>query len=265
MNTYRPTAVAGLFYPDSAKELKNKVEGLLAACSSNSYSSTKAIKAIITPHAGYDYSGAIAASVYANLNKCQPNIDVVFLIGPAHRVAYDGIAIPTMEEFSSPLGRIRLNKKILRHLLNFSFVHESNLAHKEEHSLEVQLPFLQISLNQFELVPLLIGDCSPDKVNELIESIWDTANSLIVISSDLSHFHDYKTAQKMDQETSNAIEHLDHTRIDYDHACGKTGIQAILISAKKHELNARTIDLRNSGDTFGSKDRVVGYGAYVIQ
>ncbi len=259
----RPTAVAGLFYPNSADELSDTINAYLAN-TAQTMTSPKTIKAIVAPHAGYVYSGPIAASAYTLLRKTNSQFNKVILLGPAHRVKLTGIAIPTVQQFDSPLGPINIDQELLMQINQFDFVHESDLAHKEEHCLEVQLPFLQTVLQDFKIVPLLIGDISAEQVSLVLESIWDVDNLLIVVSTDLSHYYDYITAQKLDQKTSQFIEELNSNKIEYDHACGKTALQALLLSAKKHKLCAKTIDLRNSGDTAGEKNKVVGYGAYVI-
>ena len=263
MNQIRPSAVAGLFYPASKHQLQDEVQAYLKQAQQID-SPQRPIRAIIAPHAGYQYSGPIAASVYRMVAERCANVTHVILLGPAHRVAFRGIAAPSVDQFMTPLGPIDLDRENIKSLEKFSFVHVSDLPHQEEHSLEVHLPFLQTVLSNFQLTPLVVGDCRPDQVHQVLDTFWNQTDNLIVISSDLSHFHDYTTAQRMDQATSHAIETLAYDKLDYDHACGRTPVQGVLLLAKEHGLTVQTVDLRNSGDTAGTKDRVVGYGAYVI-
>jgi AmmeMemoRadiSam system protein B len=222
-------------------------------------------KAIIAPHAGYVYSGPIAASVYARLKPARGRITRVVLLGPAHRVGFHGLALPSADYFMTPLGRIPLDQEAVKKISALPQVHVMDAAHAQEHSLEVHLPFLQESLGEFSLVPLVVGDAGPEDVAEVLDALWGGPETLIVISSDLSHYHDYKTAQKLDRATSQAIEQLRIEDIQYDHACGRNPVNGLLHVARRLGLKAKTIDLRNSGDTAGSHDRVVGYGAYVFE
>jgi AmmeMemoRadiSam system protein B len=259
MNTVRKPVVAGLFYPSSAQELQTLVNKYLKEIKPLT---APAPKAIIVPHAGYIYSGPIAASVYARLN---PNsIKKVILLGPSHRVPLRGLAASSMTTFATPLGNIPVDKETIDKLLNLPQVSIFEPAHSNEHSLEVQLPFLQTVLNEFTLIPLVVGETTPEQVGEVLEKLWGGKETLIVISSDLSHYQDYKTAQQMDKLTSQAIENLCSEDISYKQACGYFPIQGLLHLAKKLGMQAKTVDLRNSGDTAGQKDQVVGYGAYVF-
>ncbi len=258
MNAVRKPAVAGSFYPNSAKNLQTQVNQYLKEIKP---STLPVPKAIIAPHAGYIYSGAIAASVYAMLN---PNIKKVVLIGPSHRVPLKGLAASNMTSFATPLGNIPLDKKALNEILTLPQVRVFEPAHSNEHSLEVQLPFLQTVLDDFTLIPLVVGNATPEQVGEVLEKLWGGEETLIVISSDLSHYHDYETAQKMDKLTSQAIENLRYEDISCDQACGYFPIQGLLHVARKLGMQAKTVDLRNSGDTAGQKNKVVGYGAYVF-
>ncbi|MCB1757570.1 MAG: AmmeMemoRadiSam system protein B [Gammaproteobacteria bacterium] len=259
--TIRPPAVAGMFYPADADELREWLTGLLESAKTDQ----EAVKALIVPHAGYIYSGSVAASAYARLRNLTHTIDKVVLLGPAHRVGFRGIAVPTVERFATPLGEVTLDHRRLKALTARPEVLASDLAHAEEHSLEVQLPFLQTLLgNSFELLPLLVGMTTPDVVAYVLRELWDDEKTLIVVSSDLSHYHDYKTARRLDRETSTAIEQADIDALNGDRACGYLPVSGLLQVAAEHDLHAHTIDLRNSGDTAGSRDRVVGYGAYVF-
>ncbi len=261
MTTLRPPAVAGLFYPDDARELRDMVREFLreAATAGN------APKAIIAPHAGYVYSGPVAASAYALLAPNKDTIGRVVLMGPSHRVGFNGIAATHADVYGTPLGNIPVDRTALEKILDLPFVGFLDQAHAQEHSLEVHLPFLQEVLGEFQLVPLVAGNASPEQVAEVLDRLWGGPETLIVISSDLSHYHDYATAQRMDRATSEAIENLDPGGVDYESACGRVPVNGLLYSARRRCMNAKTIDLRNSGDTAGGKDRVVGYGAYVFE
>jgi AmmeMemoRadiSam system protein B len=260
MQSTRSPAVAGLFYPDDAGTLRAAVHTLLAATAP----AAPAPKAIIAPHAGYVYSGPVAASIYASLIKARDRIRRVVLLGPAHRVAFDGLALSSATAFATPLGEIPLDTAATAQLLMLPQVRLLDAAHRDEHSLEVQLPFLQEVLDDFTLVPLLVGDTSPEEVSEVLDMLWGGEETLIVISSDLSHYHDYATARRLDAATSRAIEALRPQDIGYENACGRIPVGGLLLSARRHGLRAQTLDLRNSGDTAGPRDRVVGYGAYAF-
>ena len=221
-------------------------------------------KAIIAPHAGYIYSGPVAASAYAHIISACDIIKRVVLLGPAHRLAFSGLAASSAEAFATPLGLVTLDKDSIKQLTSLPQVRILNEAHTEEHSLEVHLPFLQEILASFKLIPLVVGDATPEEVCEVLEAVWGGPETLIVISSDLSHYHDYETATQLDRATSDAIEALRPQDILFENACGRNPVNGLLIIAKKLGLQAHTIDLRNSGDTAGSRDRVVGYGAYTF-
>jgi AmmeMemoRadiSam system protein B len=188
----------------------------------------------------------------------------VVLLGPSHRVALAGLAAPSSDAFSTPLGEVPLDRAALDSILEMPQVQLLDAAHQAEHSLEVQLPFLQHLLVDFSLVPLSVGDASAEEVGEVIERLWGGAETLIVISSDLSHYYDYETAQRLDAATSRAIEALDPEALDHESACGRIPARGLLLAAKRHGLSVETVDLRNSGDTAGMKSEVVGYGAYVF-
>ena len=257
----RPAAVAGMFYPADAKELHDCLNGSLGLAATDE----PAVKAMIVPHAGYIYSGEIAASAYARLRNRTVPVRRVVLLGPAHRVGFRGIAVPTVKSFTTPLGEVRLDQHVIKQLTTLPDVAADDHAHADEHSLEVQLPFLQEVLgNSFSLVPLLVGMTSPEVVAGVLRDLWGDEHTLIVVSSDLSHYHDYQTAKRLDAETSAAIEKGDIEALNGDRACGYLPVSGLLVVAREHGLHARTVDLRNSGDTAGTHDRVVGYGAYVF-
>lgn len=261
MAKVRNPAVAGLFYPDDPQALRGMVANYLASATA----SDSVPKAIIAPHAGYIYSGPIAASAYALLQPARGRITRVILLGPAHRVGFHGLALSSADYFLTPLGRIAVDQEAVDKISRLPQVHVMDGAHAQEHSLEVQLPFLQQALGEFTLVPLVVGQAGPEEVAEVLELLWGGPETLIVISSDLSHYHDYRTARELDRATSQAIEQLRPEAIEYDHACGRDPVNGLLRVARRLGLKARTVDLRNSGDTAGSHDRVVGYGAYSFE
>ncbi len=256
----RPAAVAGSFYPDNPERLHAQVSGFLQ----EAQVINNVPKALIVPHAGYIYSGSIAASAYATLKNQNESINRVVLIGPSHRVPFRGVATSSATHFSTPLGKIPIDLQTTQKLERLNCVEPFDQAHSFEHSLEVQLPFLQETLNKFSIIPLVVGDINPEQLAELIDTIWGGSETLIVISSDLSHYHDYKSAQKMDLATAKAISALSPSTINYDDACGRTGVNALLITAKRKGLKVVPLDLRNSGDTAGGRDQVVGYGSWAF-
>lgn len=257
----RQPAVAGLFYPADPDELHQTVQEMLRKA--HKLPGHK-VKALVAPHAGYIYSGPVAASAYVQLYPRKDEIKQVVLLGPSHRVPFNGLACSSADYFHTPLGDVPLDKKSIKQICSLPQVQVLDQAHRDEHSLEVHLPFLQEVLGKFELIPIVVGDASADEVAEVLEMVWDGDSTLIVISSDLSHYHDYETAQQMDSETSYAIESLRPEDIQYDSACGRNPLNGLLRLARKRGLHAHTIDLRNSGDTAGPRDQVVGYGAYLF-
>ena len=261
MSTIRPTAVAGMFYPADRDELHDMVSGFLRQAGT---SDAPPPKAIIAPHAGYIYSGPIAASAYARLAPLRDTIRRVVLLGPSHRVGFLGIAASTDDYFHTPLGDVALDQPLLEQVTQLPQVQRFDQAHQAEHSLEVHLPFLQEALGDFTLLPLVVGDASAEDVATVLRAVWGGAETLIVVSSDLSHYHDYATAQRMDRATSSAIEQLSPQAIDHGDACGRIPLSGLLLVAREKQMQAETIDLRNSGDTAGQRDQVVGYGAYLF-
>lgn len=256
----KPPAVAGSFYPDDTNQLSLLLDDYLEKASAKILPP----KAIIAPHAGYRYSGEVAASIYSNMKQLNSKIKRVVLLGPAHRVFVNGIALPSYTHFATPLGNVAINTEVLNQLESLSNVQYQDIAFKEEHSLEVQLPFLQKVLNNFTLVPLLVGKASTEHVADILNKLWGGEETLIVISSDLSHFHDYETASEKDRATSQLIENFEYSKIDSDQACGCMPMRGLLKLAQDKNMHAQTIELCNSGDTAGSKERVVGYGAYAF-
>jgi len=261
MNVRRP-AVAGLFYDADPEILARDVRRHLETAPPAE--TADAPKAVIAPHAGYPYSGPVAASAYALLAPLRGHVRRVVLLGPSHRVPFRGLAASGADAFESPLGRVPVDRQAVAQVLALPQVSAFDAAHAQEHSLEVQLPFLQVVLGDFSLVPLAVGDASPDEVAEVIEAVWGGDETLVVVSSDLSHYHDYATARTLDAATTRAIEALDPAAIDEEGACGRHPVRGLLVAARRRGLRCRTVDLRSSGDTAGPRDSVVGYGAYVF-
>jgi len=247
-----------MFYPGSAAGLAAEVRNFLANAQA---ANAPAPKALIVPHAGYVYSGAVAASAYACLAAARAAIRRVILLGPTHRVAIRGLALPAAAAFDTPLGRVPVDLELEKILLALPQVQQSEAAHAEEHSLEVQLPFLQIALDNFSVLPLAIGMASTEEVAEALECVWGGPETLIVISSDLSHYHPYAEAQQLDHETARQILAL-QALANHEQACGATPVNGLLLCARRRGLQAQLLDLRNSGDTAGDRSRVVGYGAF---
>jgi AmmeMemoRadiSam system protein B len=257
LNT-RPPAVAGTFYPGDPATLSATVDQLLADAGSPPGLQPKAL---IVPHAGYVYSGSTAATAYATLAPWARTIRRVVLLGPTHRVAVAGIALPEADVFSTPLGPIRLDAQAIAGIADLPQIVFSDHVHAFEHSLEVHLPFLQRVLNHFTLVPLAVGHAAPEAVAEVLDKLWDGPETLIVISSDLSHFLPYGTAQQVDGNTCRHILQFD-THIHPEQACGAYPINGLLLAARRRKLKPTLLGMCNSGDTAGDKARVVGYAAF---
>ena len=264
MGTIRPTAVAGAFYPGDAQILAADVAALLAdADTHGGGSSPRPPKAIIVPHAGYIYSGPIAARIYARLAPLRGKIKRVILIGPAHRVWIRGIALPDVTAFASPLGNIDIDIEAAKAITALPQIIVRGDAHAHEHCLEVQLPFLQSVLGHFRLVPLVVGDATAAEVAEVLDLLWSGDETLVVVSSDLSHYLNYRTAQAVDGETARAIRALEPL-LGHEQACGATPINGLIELAHRRQLEVEQVDLRNSGDTAGDRGKVVGYGAFAF-
>jgi len=260
----RPPVAAGLFYPADPDVLKKEIARFLHEAVLRGANHTGLVpKALISLHAGYPYSGPVAASGYALLEPIRHRIERVVLLGPSHRVPFHGLAASHADAFATPLGPIAVDPEALATALALPQVHLLDEAHRQEHSLEVQLPMLQVCLDNFSLVPLVIGLASASEVAEVIGPFWND-KTLLVVSSDLSHYHDWQTARAIDSETSRLIERCQWQQLDGKRACGYGGIRGLLKFAEEHHLRVESVDLRNSGDTQGGKDRVVGYGSYVI-
>jgi MEMO1 family protein len=262
MSTIRPAAVAGMFYPDDPIELKQTLADLLANAKSGAPS--RPPKALIVPHAGYIYSGPVAASAYARLGELRGRIRRVVLLGPTHRVYVRGLALPGADRFATPLGEVPLDREGMQRVAGLPQVNTSAAAHQMEHSLEVQLPFLQQVLGDFQLLPLAVGEATAAEVAEVLEKVWGGDETLIVISSDLSHFLPDALARKVDRDTADSILAL-NSHLNHEQACGATPVNGLLLAAQRHGLRAVELDVRNSSDTAGDPQRVVGYAAFAFE
>jgi AmmeMemoRadiSam system protein B len=221
------------------------------------------VKALIAPHAGYRYSGLTAAYAYRLLEDRRECIQRVVLLGPAHRVFLQGMALPSVDAFTTPLGNVPIDADGVRTALALAGTRISDAAHAGEHSLEVHLPFLQMVLADFRLIPIVVGECPANEVKSVLEALWGGKETIIVVSSDLSHYHAYDEAREIDAKTTARIEARESTLLG-EEACGAYALNGLLLAAKARGMQVRTLDLRNSGDTAGDKHRVVGYGAYSV-
>ncbi|WP_332674815.1 AmmeMemoRadiSam system protein B [Aromatoleum sp.] len=254
----RPAAVAGQFYPDNPQVLQAQIGEMLSAAVPLEMVSSP--KALIVPHAGYVYSGPVAATAYATLGSLRDTVRHVVLLGPAHRVPVAGFALPAAQFFSTPLGLVPLSHSDWRMLRERPDVVVDDRPHAFEHSLEVQLPFLQTVLDSFELTPLVVGNASPAAVADVLTQLWGGPETLIVISSDLSHYHPYSHAQATDRGTVGQILKM-RAQLDHEQACGATPVNGLIQAASQQGLEPQLLDLRNSGDTAGDRARVVGYAS----
>jgi AmmeMemoRadiSam system protein B len=261
MRQIQMPSVAGMFYPADPEQLRGDLSRYLADASATGGPPPKAV---IVPHAGYVYSGPVAATAYRRLTPVREKIERVVLLAPAHRMALHGIAATSADAFRTPLGDVPVDRETIESACALPFVNQIDNAFTGEHAIEVQLPFLQSLLDRFRIVPFVVGESRPNEVAQLLDSLWGGDETLIVISSDLSHYMDYASACSRDRVTSAAIEALDPDRIDYTDACGRNPVNGLLLCARQRGLEVETLDLRNSGDTAGDKRRVVGYGAYVF-
>lgn len=253
------SCVDGKFYPENPEVLRQMILEMLSEAQDKK--DLPLPKAIIAPHAGYIYSGPIAASAYANLSHAKKKIKRVVVLAPAHHYPIDGIATTSADTYTTPLGKIKIDQETISKL-KVPYLYTIDEVFNHEHALEVHLPFLQIILGDFDLVPFLVGHADTDNVADLIENLWGGPETFFVISSDLSHHHPYSAAESLDQNTAKEIVNLNPEGFTYENACGARGIKGLLKVAAKKEMKTKLVDLRNSGDTAGSKDSVVGYGAF---
>ena len=264
MHQIRQPAVAGAFYPAQESILARDVAALLSSAQPVTDVTTPTPKAIIVPHAGYAYSGHTAALAYARMAAGRKTIHHIVLLGPVHRVPVRGLALPGVDFFATPLGKIEIDHDAVATISHLPQVMVCHAAHAMEHSLEVQLPFLQAVLDDFKLLPLAVGDASASEVAQVLETVWGGSETLIVVSSDLSHFLPYRLAQVMDEQTVQAILNLNGS-LNHEQACGGTPINGLLLAAAKHRLVPRLLGSCNSGDSAGDRQRVVGYASFAFE
>jgi len=262
MASQRHPAVAGTFYPGDRDSLRRMVQELVDSAPVEEASPPKAV---IAPHAGYPFSGGVAAAAYAQLAALRDQVKRVVLIGPSHHVPFRGLAVSSAGAFTTPLGAIPLDGEATETALSLPGVTTLDAAHAREHSLETQLPFLQEVLGEFQLIPMVVGDAAPEQVAGVLEALWGGPETLVVVSSDLSHFHDDATARELDTATARAIEALDPGRVGPENACGCRPVNGLLWLAHRQGHRITTLDLRNSGDAGAPPERVVGYGAFALE
>lgn len=272
MRDVRPPAVAGSFYPGNSAVLRSTLMQLLDDArlrvpATTPEFSAALLKAVIVPHAGYIYSGSTAALAYALVERGRGRITRVVLLGPSHRVALRGVALPTSAAFATPLGELPV-EDVAPDVRRLPGLVMDDTPHHWEHSVEVQVPFLQHVFGSGEgsgtgavtLVPLVVGHARPDEVADILDAVWGGPETLIVVSSDLSHYHRYEQAQRRDAGTIAQILSLDAT-VQPDQACGAYPVNGLLVSARRHGLQPQLLGACNSGDTAGDRARVVGYAA----
>jgi AmmeMemoRadiSam system protein B len=263
----RPPSVAGRFYPSDPGRLRELVDGLLAEAADRDRADadqSSLPKALIVPHAGFAFSGPVAASGYACLAPWASEIARVVLLGTCHTPNVGGLVTTGYEAFDTPLGRVSVDRPALESVLGLPQVAVHEAAQLRDHALEVQLPFLQVVLPSFAIVPFLVGRVDPLAVAEVLETLWDGDSTLVVVSSDLSHYHSYDEARRLDRATAAAIEGLDAAALGPGSACGRIAIAGLLEAARHHGIRCLTVDLRSSGDTAGPREQVVGYGVFLF-
>jgi AmmeMemoRadiSam system protein B len=256
----RQPAVAGMFYPEAPAALRRAIGTFLADAHQAPVATPGAI---IAPHAGYIYSGPVAAEAFAAIKSLGGTVRRALVIGPSHYVSFRGIAAPSATAFSTPLGDLPVAEERIEAVAALPQIRIDDVPHAPEHALEVELPFLQTLFGALPIIPLVVGRASGEDVAEVLAQQWDDG-TLLVVSSDLSHYHDYATAERIDAQTAASIESLDERSIGANEACGYLAIRGLLIEARRRELSAHRLDLRNSGDTAGDRRSVVGYGAWVF-
>ena len=262
MPAIRPAAVAGSFYPAAAVELHREIGELLGSVETAAIAPVP--KALIAPHAGYIYSGPIAAAGYSRLAPARERIRRVVLLGPSHFVGFHGMAAGSAEGWQTPLGTVTIDRPVVERLIEARLIGVLDAAHAREHSLEVQVPFLQVVLSEFALVPIVAGDASPEAIAALLDAVWAGPETLIVVSTDLSHYLDYRSCQETDRQTADAIERLDPNALGPESACGRVPVCGLLSAARRRGMSIARLDLRNSGDTASPRGRVVGYGSWAL-
>jgi AmmeMemoRadiSam system protein B len=260
----RPAAVAGTFYPSVPTALRQALQHSFDTAAPLPSEEARVPKALVVPHAGYQYSGPIAASAYARLGEARHAVRRVVLAGPSHRVYLRGLGVSSADAFETPLGLVRIDTELRDEVVGLPGVHINDVAHAHEHSLEVQLPFLQTVLDDFTFLPLSVGDATIDEVAAVLEACWGGPETLVVVSTDLSHYLPYAEAMGVDARTAAAIVGLLPREITDTAACGARGLRGLLKVAGDRGLTVEQLDLRNSADTAGGNERVVGYGAFAV-
>ena len=261
VDSIRMPAVAGTFYPRDPADLKSEINNYLDLSSHESFEN---VKALIVPHAGYKYSGNVAASAYSILRQHSSKFHRVIIIGPAHRQKISGVALCSSDQFLTPLGGVKVEKELTPRLLTITGVQTIDLAHQAEHSLEVHLPFLQQTLDEFSIIPMVVGKAKLQTLRQIVDLLWDGPETLFIISTDLSHFHDYSTAVEIDEQTCQMIENHQWKTLEGRRACGYLGVSAILSAAESRNLDIIRLNKQNSGDISGNPDKVVGYASFVV-
>lgn len=256
----RPAAVAGTFYPAAPRLLRTEVDALLAAAPVAADPHV-APKALIVPHAGYRYSGPIAATAYARLRPFANQYRRVVIAGPSHRAYFQGVALPEAAAFETPFGTVPVDTEAAAQIPGALRL---EAAHAREHALEVQLPFLSRVLSRFAIVPIVAGDAKGGDVAQVLDALWGGPETLIVVSSDLSHYLPYDEAKRIDEGTAQQIDTLSPLPLHHDQACGATPVNGLLIVARRRGLRVERLDVRNSGDTSGARDQVVGYASFAL-
>jgi MEMO1 family protein len=257
----RRPAVAGLFYPENANELRQVVRNYVESCPAGEMHGRP--KALIVPHAGFPYSGPVAGFAYRQLRDWSTSIRHVVMIGPSHRVPIRGLAVPSADAFETPLGPVPVDIAGCRRLCDLGLAGTSDAAHAMEHSLEVQLPFLQVLLEEFDILPVAVGHAPSDQVARVIDEVWGESDTLVLVSSDLSHYHSWDAARRLDEQTTRTILGR-RSDLPDEQACGACGINGLMQVARRRGLRVELLDQRNSGDTAGDRSRVVGYGSYAL-
>jgi AmmeMemoRadiSam system protein B len=262
----RPPAVAGLFYPEDPGELEGLIRAeLAAAVRADDPASHRAPHAVVAPHAGYVYSGPIAASAYARVLPRRQEVGRVVLLGPNHRAPLRGMALPSVDAMATPLGIVAVDDDARRSLLARRDVVVDDRVHAAEHSIEVHLPFLQVVLErEWAVVPVLVGQTPAEQVADALDGLWGGPETLVVVSTDLSHYHDHLTARGLDSATAASIVAGRSDDVVPDRACGAFPLRGLMVEAGRRDLDVELLDLRNSGDTAGDRSRVVGYGAFAV-
>jgi len=254
--------VAGLFYPLDPAALRDAVCAYIDACEPRA-GTLRRPKALIVPHAGYPYSRPVAGCAYRLLRDSRAKIRHVVLLGPSHRVPMRGLAVPSVDSFGTPLGPVPLDAHNRQRLRELGLIGISDAPHAAEHSLEVQLPFLQVVLDEFDILPIAIGLAPPDQVARALDAAWNGTDTLIVVSSDLSHYHTSEEARHLDAKATQAILER-RSDLPDEQACGARAINGLMQIARRRDLAVEVLDQRNSGDTAGDRSRVVGYGSYAV-